>query len=238
MSIRSAELTKYACNSFLATKISFINDIAELCEKMGADVNSVRLGMSTDHRIGKSFLYSGVGYGGSCFPKDVKALIGLAKNYDIDLSIVKAAEHVNKLQRQRFVKKIVDHFKGNIKDVTFAVWGLSFKPQTDDMREAPATTIIQELCKKGGKVRASDPVAVSNAKAVIKTEVEYFEDHFEALKGADALLVLTEWNEYRTCDPEKLKKSFNGKVIFDGRNMWSGTEIRQAGFEYYGVGRK
>lgn len=237
MDIRSAELTKYACNSFLATKISFMNDIAELCEKMGADVNSVRLGMSTDHRIGKSFLYSGVGYGGSCFPKDVKALINTAKNYEVDLSIVKAAEHVNKLQRQRFVKKILDHFKGDIKNITFAVWGLSFKPQTDDMREAPAITIIQELCKKGARVRASDPVAISNAKQAINAEVEYFDDHFEALKSADALLVLTEWSEYRSCDPEKLKKSFKGKVIFDGRNIWSGAEIRQVGFEYYGIGR-
>jgi len=237
MDIRSAEFTKYACNSFLATKISFMNDIAELCEKMGADVSSVRLGMSTDHRIGKAFLHPGIGYGGSCFPKDVKALIGIAKNYDVDLSIVKATEHVNKLQRQRFVKKILDHFKGNVKDITFAVWGLSFKPQTDDMREAPAITIIQELYKKGARVRASDPVAVLNAKEVINADVEYFEDHFEALKGADALLVLTEWNEYRSCDTEKLKKFFKGKVIFDGRNIWSGKEIKQSGFEYYGVGR-
>ncbi len=237
MDIRSAELTKYACNSFLATKISFMNDMAELCERMGADVNAVRTGMSTDHRIGKSFLYPGVGYGGSCFPKDVKALINTANKYDVELDIVKSAEHVNKMQRDRFIKKVLNHFKGNIKDVTVAVWGLSFKPQTDDMREAPSITIIQELCKNGAKVRASDPVALSNAKASIKADVEYFEDHFEALKGATALVILTEWNEYRTCDMEKLKKYFNGKVIFDGRNIWSGSEVRHAGFEYYGVGR-
>jgi UDPglucose 6-dehydrogenase len=237
MDIRSAELTKYACNSFLATKISFMNDIAELCERMGADVNAVRTGMSTDNRIGKAFLYPGVGYGGSCFPKDVKALINTANKYDVELDIVKSAEHVNKLQRERFVKKVMNHFKGNVKGVTLAVWGLSFKPQTDDMREAPSITIIQELCKHGAKVRASDPVALSNAKEVIKAEVEYFEDPFEALSGATALLILTEWNEYRTCDIATLKKSFTGKVVFDGRNIWSGAEIRKAGFEYYGIGR-
>ncbi len=237
MDVRSAELTKYACNSFLATKISFMNDIAELCEKLGADVSSVRHGMATDHRIGKAFLYSGVGYGGSCFPKDVKALIGIAKDHDVDLSIVKASEKINLLQRHRFIKKIQDHFKGNIEGVTFAVWGLSFKPQTDDMREAPAITIIEELCKEGAKVQASDPVAIANAKELIKADVEYFEDPFEALKGADALLVLTEWSEYRSCEPEKLSRFFKGKVIFDGRNIWSGPEIREVGFKYYGVGR-
>jgi len=237
MDIRSAELTKYACNSFLATKISFMNDIAELCERVGADVSAVRAGMSTDQRIGKAFLYPGVGYGGSCFPKDVKALINTANKFDVELDIVKAAEHVNKLQRERFIKKILDHFKGNVKDVTFAVWGLSFKPQTDDMREAPSITIIQELCEYGAKVRASDPVALSNARSAIKAEVEYFEDHFEALKGATALLILTEWNEYRTCEMEQLKGSFKGNVIFDGRNIWSGADIRKAGFEYYGIGR-
>jgi len=237
MDIKSAELTKYACNSFLATKISFMNDMAELCERIGANIGAVRLGMSTDHRIGKSFLYPGVGYGGSCFPKDVKALINTANKYDVELDMVRAAEHINKMQKERFIKKILNHFKGDIKGVTFAVWGLSFKPQTDDMREAPSIMIIQELCKNGAKVRASDPVALSNAKAVIKGNVEYVEDPFDALKGATALLILTEWNEYRSCDMEKLKKYFNGKVIFDGRNIWSGSEVRQAGFEYYGVGR-
>jgi len=237
MDIRSAELTKYACNGFLAAKISFMNDIAALCEKIDADVNSVRMGMSTDHRIGKSFLYSGVGYGGSCFPKDVKALINIAKSYGVSLEVVKATEYINKIQRQRFVKKILDHFKGNVKGVKFAVWGLSFKPQTDDMREAPSITIIEELFKKGAKIHASDPVAIPNAKAVIKAGVTYCEDHFEALKGTDALIILTEWNEYRSFDVEKLKKYFKGKVIFDGRNILSSSEIKQAGFDYYGVGR-
>jgi len=237
MDVKSAELTKYACNSFLAAKISFINDIAALCEVLGADINMVRHGMSSDTRIGKSFLYAGVGYGGSCFPKDVKALVSIADKNNVDLQIVKAAEKVNMLQRKRFLQKIYDYFKGDVKGKVFAVWGLAFKPQTDDMREAPSITIINELVKKGAVVKATDPVAINNAKIAIDANVEYSNNYLETLKGADALVVLTEWNEYRNHDIEKLKKHFVGRVVFDGRNIWNSKEIKDAGFDYFGVGR-
>ncbi|MEI6092734.1 MAG: UDP-glucose/GDP-mannose dehydrogenase family protein [bacterium] len=237
MDIRSAELTKYACNCFLATKISFMNDMAALCEKTGADINSVRTAMSTDQRIGRSFLYSGVGYGGSCFPKDVQALISTASDYGLELPIVRSAEKVNALQRKRFLQKVIDYFGGEIKSKTIAVWGLAFKPQTDDMREAPSVYIIEELIKKGAVIKASDPVAIDNAKKMINGEVQYFEDYLEAVNGADALLLLTEWNEYRSFDGDSLKEHFKGKVIFDGRNIWHPENIRSAGYDYYGVGR-
>lgn len=237
MDVKSAELTKYACNSFLATKISFMNDIAELCEKIGADVKSVRIGMASDHRIGKSFLYSGVGYGGSCFPKDVKAFISIAEQNEVELSIVKATETINKVQKDRFIKKILKYFNNDIKGKHFAVWGLAFKPQTDDVREAPALYIIEELCKHGAIVKASDPVAITNTKANLKYNIEYSEDHLSILDKSDALLILTEWNEYRSCEPQILKKHFHGKVVFDGRNIWEPEEIKKNGYNYYGVGR-
>mgnify|MGYP001809985583 CR=1 FL=1 len=237
MDIKSAELTKYACNCFLATKISFMNDMAALCEKAGADINSIRSAMSTDQRIGRPFLYSGVGYGGSCLPKDVQALISTASDYGLELPIIRSADKINTLQRKRFLQKVIDYFCGDIKSKTFAVWGLAFKPQTDDMREAPSVYIIEELVKRGAIVKASDPVAIDNAKKMIKGDVQYFEDYIEAVKGADALLLLTEWNEYRSCDGENLKKYFNGKAVFDGRNIWHSDDIRSAGYDYYGVGR-
>lgn len=237
MDIKSAELTKYACNCFLATKISFMNDMAALCEKAGADINAIRSAMSTDQRIGRPFLYSGIGYGGSCLPKDVQALISTASDYGLELPIIRSADKINTLQRKRFLQKVIDHFCGDVKSKTFAVWGLAFKPQTDDMREAPSVYIIEELVKRGAIVKASDPVAIDNAKKIIKGDVQYFEDYIEAVNGADALLLLTEWNEYRSFDGESLKKHFNGKVIFDGRNIWHSDEIRSAGYDYYGVGR-
>ncbi len=238
MDVRSAELTKYACNSFLATKISFINDISILCEKLGADINSVRHAMSSDPRIGKTFLYPGVGYGGSCFPKDVKAIISTANGVNENLSIVRAAEEVNDLQKKRFVEKVLKYFNNDVNEKVIAVWGLAFKPQTDDVREAPALDIISALAKKGAIVHASDPVAIDNARIFIKEDVKYFTDHIEAVDGADALLILTEWNEYRTFDPKKLKKHFNGKVVFDGRNIWNPEHIKQYGYDYFGVGRR
>ncbi len=238
MDVKSAELTKYACNSFLATKISFMNDMAVLCEKVGADIHAVRHGMSSDSRIGKSFLYAGVGYGGSCFPKDVKALIKIAENYGEDLSIVRSAEKINMSQRQRFTEKILNYFKGDVSGKVIAVWGLAFKPQTDDMRQAPSIDVIETLAKRGAVIHASDPVAIENAKLSIKADVKYFNNHIDAVEGAQALVVLTEWNEYRTFDPKKLKNLFKGKVIFDGRNIWNPTEIKDYGYDYFGVGRR
>ncbi len=238
MDIRSAELTKYACNSFLATKISFMNDMAVLCEKLGADVQFVRQGMSSDPRIGKYFLYPGVGYGGSCFPKDVKAIMKTAKDCGEELEIVRSAEKINVLQRVRFTNKIVRYFNNDLKGKKITVWGLAFKPQTDDMRQAPSIDVIESLASKGAVIHASDPVAIENAKMAIKADVKYFIDHIEAVDGSDALIVLTEWNEYRTFDPKKLSKHFKGKVVFDGRNIWNPKDIISLGYDYYGIGRK
>lgn len=237
MDVRSAELTKYACNSFLATKISFMNDMAALCEKLGADINYVRHGMSSDPRIGKSFLYSGLGYGGSCFPKDVKAIIKTASEVGETLPIIRSAEEVNAHQRQRFLDKIFKYFKGDIKGKVFAIWGLAFKPQTDDMREAPSIKVIEALSNGGAVIHATDPVAIDNARTAIKADVRYFSDHIECVDNAEALLVLTEWNEYRTFDPKKLKKHFKGRVIFDGRNIWNPSDIKTSGYDYFGIGR-
>lgn len=237
MDIRSAELAKYACNCFLATKISFMNDIAELCERAGADIEQVRSSMSTDPRIGRSFLFSGVGYGGSCLPKDVKALISTANGIGLDLSLVRAADHINSIQRDRFLKKILKYFKGDVRGKNLAVWGLAFKPQTDDMRDAPSIYIIEELIKGGAIIKASDPIAIANAQKLIKGKIQYFDDHLLALKDADALILLTEWNEYRSFDGRSLREYFKGRVVFDGRNVWHSDDIKKAGYDYYGVGR-
>ena len=237
MDIRSAELSKYACNCFLATKISFMNDIAELCERTGADIEEVRTSMSTDPRIGRTFLYSGVGYGGSCLPKDVKALISTANSLGLDLSLVSAADTINSLQRDRFLNKILKHFNGDVAGKKISVWGLAFKPQTDDMRDAPSIYIIEELIKKGAMIKASDPIAIPNAKRLIKGAVQYFDDHLLALKDSDALVLLTEWNEYRSFDGDGLREYFKGTVVFDGRNIWHAEDIKKAGYKYYGVGR-
>lgn len=237
MDVESAEMTKYASNSFLATKISFMNEIAQLCEKVGANAEMVRIGMSTDSRIGNKFLFPGLGYGGSCFPKDVKALIKTGVDNGVDMNIIKSADETNKLQRKLFIDKIVSRFGENLSDKTFAVWGLAFKPKTDDMREAPAITIINELLNRGAKIQAYDPKAMESAKYHFQNRIIYSKTSYEALKNADALLLLTEWNEFRRPDIDKIKKLLKTPVIFDGRNQYNVERITQRGFEYICIGK-
>lgn len=237
MDVESAEMTKYASNSFLATKISFMNEIAQLCEKVGANAEMVRVGMSTDSRIGNKFLFPGLGYGGSCFPKDVKALIKTGVDNGVDMNIIKSADETNKLQRKLFIDKIVSRFGENLSDKTFAVWGLAFKPKTDDMREAPAITIINELLNRGAKIQAYDPKAMESAKYHFQNRIIYSKTSYEALKNADALLLLTEWNEFRRPDMDKIKELLKIPVIFDGRNQYNVERITQRGFEYVCVGK-
>jgi len=239
MSISSAELTKYAANAMLATRISFMNELANFCETVGADIEEVRRGIGTDKRIGPAFLYAGVGYGGSCFPKDVKALIRSAKEKGKDLTILQAVEDVNKNQRHSFIKKIYNHFKDNLAGKTLAIWGLSFKPHTDDIREAPAIEIIKELTKKGAKVRAFDPVAMDNTKPLFEDDqnVCFADDEYNALEGADALVLVTEWPQFRKPDWERVKELLAEPVVFDGRNKYDPGKMKQMGFEYFGVGR-
>ncbi len=237
MDVESAEMTKYASNSFLATKISFMNEIAQLCEKVGANAEMVRIGMSTDSRIGNKFLFPGLGYGGSCFPKDVKALIKTGVDNGVDMNIIKSADETNKLQRKLFIDKIVSRFGENLSDKTFAVWGLAFKPKTDDMREAPAITIINELLNRGAKIQAYDPKAMESAKYHFQNKIIYSKTSYEALKNADALLLLTEWNEFRRPDMDKIKELLKTPVIFDGRNQYNVERITQRGFEYICIGK-
>lgn len=237
MDVESAEMTKYASNSFLATKISFMNEIAQLCEKVGANAEMVRVGMSTDSRIGNKFLFPGLGYGGSCFPKDVKALIKTGVENGVDMNIIKSADETNKLQRKLFIDKIVSRFGENLSDKTFAVWGLAFKPKTDDMREAPAITIINELLNRGAKIQAYDPKAMESAKYHFQNRIIYSKTSYEALKNADALLLLTEWNEFRRPDMDKIKELLKTPVIFDGRNQYNVERITQRGFEYICIGK-
>jgi UDPglucose 6-dehydrogenase len=239
MSITSAELTKYAANSMLATRISFMNELADFCETVGADIEEVRRGMGTDKRIGPAFLYAGVGYGGSCFPKDVKALIRSAKEKGKDLSILQAVEDVNTNQKYNFIKKILKHFDDKIADKTFAIWGLSFKPHTDDIREAPAIEIIKELTKKGAKVRTYDPVAMDNTRPLFEDNqnVHFAEDEYHALEGADAMVLVTEWPQFRKPDWERVKELLATPVVFDGRNQYDPGKMKKLGFEYIGVGR-
>jgi len=234
----SAEMTKYACNAFLATRISFMNELALLCDKVGGDIEQVRRGMTTDARIGKHFLYAGVGYGGSCFPKDVQALMATARREDIPMGIVNAVEDANDRQKRHLVSKVKAHFGGaSLAGKTFAIWGLAFKPNTDDMREAPSTVIINELLKAGAKIQAFDPVATETARAVIGDRIQYCHSAQEALKSADALLLVTEWNEFRHPDFEQMKSSLKQPVIFDGRNVYNPEQLRKLGFIYYGIGR-
>jgi UDPglucose 6-dehydrogenase len=237
MDITSAELTKYAANSMLATKISFINDIANLCEKVGADINSVRRGITTDSRIGNKFLYPGVGYGGSCFPKDVQALIRTAREYKYDLRILQAVEDVNYDQKNVLFDKINTYFKGDLKGKTIALWGLAFKPGTDDMREAPSLVIISKLLEKGAIVKAYDPVATHEAKRILGNTIEYASDQYEACINADALALVTEWNEFRLPNFKVLSKLMVNHVIFDGRNIFEKEELSEHGFAYFGIGR-
>lgn len=236
MDIPSAEMTKYAANAMLATKISFMNDIANLCEIMGADVNWVRKGIGSDPRIGNKFIYPGVGYGGSCFPKDVKALIRTARENGHEMRILESVEDVNDDQKMVMSKKVVRHYGEDLTGKTFAVWGLSFKPKTDDMREAPSVVIINELLKRGAQVRAYDPVAMEEAKHQLHDTIIYAKDQYDALLDADALLLITEWPEFRLPNFEVVKKLMRGSVIFDGRNQYDRHELREMGFTYYGIG--
>ena len=237
MDIVSAELTKYAANAFLATKISFMNELARLCEKVGADIESVRMGISSDERIGKHFLFAGAGYGGSCFPKDVKAILRTAQEYGSNLKIIGATEDVNDEQKHVLYEKIVSHYGNDLKGKTIAMWGLAFKPRTDDMREAPAIVIIDALLKAGAKVRANDPEAMTIAKGIIGDKITYCETEYKACEGADALVLVTEWQDYRTPDFEKLADMLKDKVVFDGRNIWNVKYVEKAGLAYYGIGR-
>lgn len=238
MDIPSAEMTKYAANAMLATKISFMNDIANLCEIMGADVNMVRKGIGSDARIGTKFIYPGIGYGGSCFPKDVKALIKTAKQNGYDMQILNAVESVNENQKSVLFNKITSHFGKDLKGKIFAMWGLSFKPKTDDMREAPSLVLIDKILHAGGKVIAYDPVAIHEAQKFIGDKISYATDDYEALKDADALLLITEWNEFRSPDFEKVSSLLKNKIIFDGRNIYDGNELRKLGYTYFGIGVK
>lgn len=237
MDVKSAEMTKYASNSFLATKISFMNEIAQLCEKVGANAEMVRVGMSTDSRIGNKFLFPGLGYGGSCFPKDVKALIKTGADNGIDMNIIKSADETNKQQRQLFINKIIARFGEDLTGKTFAVWGLAFKPKTDDMREAPAITIINDLLNRGAKVQAYDPKAMNSAKYHFQDRITYAKSSYETLKDADALLLLTEWNEFRRPDMDRIKELLKTPIIFDGRNQYNVERTTQRGFEYVCVGK-
>jgi UDPglucose 6-dehydrogenase len=237
MDERSAELTKYAANAFLATKITFMNEIANLCEKVGANVDAVRIGIGSDDRIGKRFLFAGIGYGGSCFPKDVMALHHTSEENNYPFSLLKAVMDVNEKQKVTLVEKIRTHFKGDLKGKKVALWGLAFKPDTDDIREAPALYIIDELVKEGISISAYDPEAMNNVKATIGDKIIYGKDAYEILEGADMLLIATEWQLFRTPDFEKMEKSMRNKLIFDGRNLYDLQQMKDRGFTYYSVGR-
>ncbi len=238
MDVPSAEMTKYAANSMLATKISFMNDIANLCEIVGADVNMVRKGIGSDARIGNKFIYPGIGYGGSCFPKDVKALIKTASTNGYQMQILEAVEAVNEKQKSVLFEKLLNRFQGNIAGKTFAIWGLSFKPNTDDMREAPSLVIIDKILKAGGKVKAFDPIAMPETKHSIGDIIEYSKTEYEALENADALLIVTEWTDFRSPNFERIKKALINPIIFDGRNIYDTKELNELGIEHYGIGTK
>lgn len=233
----SAELTKYAANAFLATKISFMNDIAALCEKFGANVDSIRLALGADPRIGKRFLFPGLGFGGSCFPKDLKAIIHTGREQGVPLQIIEAAEKVNRLQIERFIRKIFARFGSNLTGKHFAVWGLAFKPNTDDVREAPAFKVIDRLLEAGATLCAYDPEAMENTKKIYGDRIQYANSMYEALRNADALIIATEWNEFRFPDFSKIREILNQPIIFDGRNVYELEVMRSYNFEYYSVGR-
>ena len=236
MDIPSAEMTKYAANAMLATKISFMNDIANLCELVGADVNAVRNGIGTDARIGKKFIYPGIGYGGSCFPKDVKALIRTAEDFGYKLRILQSVDNVNDDQKKILFKKISTYFKNDLKGKRIGVWGLSFKPNTDDMREAPSLVLINALLEAGANVQVYDPVAMNEAKHSLGYSITYANDAISATKNADALVLVTEWPEFRLPDWTLIRETMNGPVIFDGRNIYQPVDMRERGFTYFGIG--
>lgn len=238
MDEKSAELTKYAANAFLATKITFMNEIANLCELLGADVDKVRIGIGSDDRIGKRFLFPGIGYGGSCFPKDVQAIAKSASDVGYNFAILQAVMEVNEKQKTIIVPKILDYFGGSLKGKKIALWGLAFKPDTDDIREAPALYIIEELLKAGAEVTAFDPEAMENVKRQLNSKISFSENHYDALNNADALVIATEWSLFRNPDFEKIASSLKNKVIFDGRNLYDNQTMKELGFTYYSIGRE
>jgi UDPglucose 6-dehydrogenase len=237
MDIRSAELTKYAANSFLATKISFMNEIAQLCEKLHADVDMVRLGIGSDARIGKRFLFPGIGYGGSCFPKDVQALVKSSKEVAYDFKILNAVMEVNDKQKQYLIPKIKTYYNDHLKGKHFALWGLAFKPNTDDIREAPSLYLIEALLKEGATISVFDPEAMNNVEQLLGNKISYAVNQYDALLNADALIIATEWNEFRTPDFTKISSSLKEKVIFDGRNLFDLNTMIDMKYHYESVGR-
>ena len=241
MDVRSAEMTKYAANTMLATKISFMNEIANICEKVGADANQVRIGIGSDARIGYSFIYPGAGYGGSCFPKDVKALKKIAEENGYKANLIESVENVNDAQKLVIANKIVERFGEDLSNLTFGLWGLAFKPGTDDMREAPAIYVVNELVKRGAKIKAYDPKAIEEAQECYLKgvkNIEYFTSKYEVLKGASSLILLTEWKEFRSPDFEEIKEQLKLPIIFDGRNQYNAFGLEDKGFEYYQIGKK
>jgi UDPglucose 6-dehydrogenase len=238
MDERSAELTKYAANSFLATKITFMNEIANICELLGADVDMVRIGIGTDSRIGKRFLFAGIGYGGSCFPKDVQALVKSSQEVNYEFKILNAVEEINQKQKVKLLDRLKTYFHGDLKGKTIAVWGLAFKPYTDDIREAPALINIKELLKMGAKVQAYDPEAMENVRKLMGEQITLCTDEYDSLKNADALLIMTEWPEFRTPSWEKIDTILKNKVIFDGRNLYEAYLMKKLGFKYFSIGRQ
>jgi UDPglucose 6-dehydrogenase len=237
MDCRSAEMTKYAANAMLATKISFINEVARLCEKVGADVSEVRRAIGLDRRIGPHFIFPGAGYGGSCFPKDIRAMVAMGTP-EVDMVLLKAVEEVNEQQKTVLVKKVKRHFGAKLAGRIFALWGLSFKPRTDDMRDAPSIAVVESLLKAGGRVQAYDPASMGEAKKIFGDRIQYYRRNYEALKGADALLIVTEWNEFRRPNFQYIKQQLKTPVVFDGRNIYDPQELRKLGFIYYSIGRK
>ena len=243
MDIRSAELTKYASNAMLAARITFMNEIANLCDRVGANVDWVRRGIGTDSRIGASFLFPGIGYGGSCFPKDVKAIIATAREHNYRFKIIEAVEEVNSAQKSLLAEKIINYFenkypnKKDFRDITIAIWGLSFKPRTDDMREAPSIVIINKLIEKGFKIKVYDPKAMKEARKIFGDKIKYGKKDYEILAGADALVIITEWNEFRRPNFEMIKNSLKSPLIFDGRNLYDPIKMMELGFDYYSIGR-
>jgi UDPglucose 6-dehydrogenase len=237
MDIRSAEITKYAANCMLATRISFMNELSRLCETVGADIESVRKGIGSDPRIGSKFLFAGAGFGGSCFPKDLRALVHTAQAFDVPLGVVEAAERANERQKRVVGEKVIAHFKGNLKGRRIAIWGLAFKPETDDIRESPALVAIEQLQKAGATIAGYDPEAMPNIRAQLGDSIELSKNAYEAATGADAVVLITEWHELRNPELSRLKSVMKSPVLFDGRNVWLPDEVRAAGFTYYGIGR-
>jgi len=237
MDPRSAELTKYAANAMLAARISFMNDVAALCERVGADVDAVRKAMGADERIGQKFLFPGCGYGGSCFPKDVKALVATARSHGLDFALLAAVDAVNDRQKRLLAQKAKVHFGGALRGKKLGIWGLAFKPKTDDLRAAPALALIDELLAEGALVTAHDPVAIENARRLLGERVQFVQNPYAAVEGADALFLVTEWNEFRQPDFARIKSAMKQPVLFDGRNVWNAKRVREMGFTYYGVGR-